>query len=225
VLDTSEVDATERRLVEAPGSLPSIHRIAFWRLNAGNDSLELVWSTGFAGIVVHLPIGGDTLAGWAEEFSDQFMQDPPRTNAVAERVSCGAPLPDAIRERRPDLLVPVGGRADVLRIGAPLPASVGVQAEPGGEFLLATEPVGIYLGADSVRAILGPDRALNAVFLTYADTSAFNRVVAALRSQLGPPFGRLASLLDDLSWIDREMWIRAVPSRRTVTVASPKAMW
>jgi hypothetical protein len=100
-----------------------------------------------------------------------------------------------------------------------------VQAEPGGEFLLATEPVGIYLGADSVRAILGPDRALNAVFLTYADTSAFNRVVAALRSQLGPPFGRLASLLDDLSWIDREMWIRAVPSRRTVTVASPKAMW
>jgi hypothetical protein len=58
-----------RRVVELPGSMPSVHHIAFWR-TLPPDSVEIAWSTGFSGWVFRLGIAGDTLRGQAEEIYD-----------------------------------------------------------------------------------------------------------------------------------------------------------
>jgi hypothetical protein len=98
-LDTTvaRTGSPRRRVTEAPGTLPSIHWIASWR-EIAPDSLEMGWSTGFAGVILRLPMSGDTLRGVAESFYD--AGEGSRAPAMAVHIPCSAPVPPAFRRRR-----------------------------------------------------------------------------------------------------------------------------
>ena len=53
------------------------------------DSIEVYWSTGFAGVRLHLRQRGDTLEGVAEAFYDVIGPTEPTAHIRAVRGACG----------------------------------------------------------------------------------------------------------------------------------------
>lgn len=93
----SSIDARPTGLVvrPAPGTRATIHRFVYWE-RLGPDSLRIVFSTGFSGVLMRLARSGETLRGSARTFWD--AQRPVQTSAVtATPIPCAPPAPT--RER------------------------------------------------------------------------------------------------------------------------------
>lgn len=72
----------------APGVKPSIHRGAYW-LPKGRKSLEIVFTTGFSGLMMGLKTAdAETLRGRATTFWD-FDRKKQTAEVTARRVPCG----------------------------------------------------------------------------------------------------------------------------------------
>jgi hypothetical protein len=70
----------------APGAPAAVHPAAYW-LPVSADSVEVVWESGFSGVVMRLATRGAELRGRAETFSDSGR--PRQTSAVtARRIAC-----------------------------------------------------------------------------------------------------------------------------------------
>jgi hypothetical protein len=72
----------------APGAEPSVHRGSYWLPN-GSQSMEIVWTTGFSGLVMGLKIKGTDLRGEAKSFWD-FPRRRQTAEVTAHRVECQA---------------------------------------------------------------------------------------------------------------------------------------
>jgi hypothetical protein len=71
----------------APGIKPSIHRGAYW-LPKGSKAIEIVWTTGFSGLVMALKTSdAEVLRGKAQTFWD-FSRKKQTADVVARRVDC-----------------------------------------------------------------------------------------------------------------------------------------
>jgi hypothetical protein len=69
-----------------PGVTPSIHRASYWRPK-GNHSIEIVWTTGFSGLVIGLTQEKNGFKGQAKSFWD-FGRPTQTADVVALRVEC-----------------------------------------------------------------------------------------------------------------------------------------
>ncbi len=72
----------------APGVEPSIHRGSFWSPKS-SQSIEIVWTTGFSGLVMALRIEGTDLRGVAQSFWD-FPRTLQKADVIARKVDCQA---------------------------------------------------------------------------------------------------------------------------------------
>lgn len=80
---------SERYIVKpASGVKPSIHRGSYW-LPTSSDSIKIVWTTGFSGLVMGLKIEGGDLHGQAETFWD-FTRERQTADVTAHKVACEA---------------------------------------------------------------------------------------------------------------------------------------
>ena len=71
----------------APGVKPSIHRGAYW-LPKGAKSIQIVWTTGFSGLEMHLKTSdAEVLRGKAVTFWD-FGRKKQTAEVIARRVEC-----------------------------------------------------------------------------------------------------------------------------------------
>jgi len=73
----------------APGVPPSIHRGSYWRPKKG-QWIEIVWTTGFSGLVMGMKVEGDVLRGEAKSFWD-FPRKQQKADVVARKVDCQKP--------------------------------------------------------------------------------------------------------------------------------------
>jgi hypothetical protein len=71
----------------APGVPRSIHRGSYW-VPKGPNAVEVVWTTGFSGLSMHLNLEGETLRGKATTFWD-FPRRTQTAEVVAHKVDCG----------------------------------------------------------------------------------------------------------------------------------------
>ena len=61
-----------------------------WTVRASSDTIDVVWSTGFVGVVLGLAPKGDTLRGIAHMFTDvkDALVPDPQASALAVRIDC-----------------------------------------------------------------------------------------------------------------------------------------
>ncbi len=174
-------------LSTAPGALPSVHRYAYWLPAATEDSVELVWSTGFSGL--RMTIGGtrEELRGQASAFWD-FPRQPLIADAVARRVSCDAPAhPSAAEQRLVLRAVPLEG-GDSVAVGMPL-AAIRPLADSlrGHTFRMRRAAAGAFAGATTVDVSVNRRDTVWRVMVDYPADTAFESLVARLSGPLGPP--------------------------------------
>jgi hypothetical protein len=72
----------------APGVESSIHRGSYWSPKS-SQSIEIVWTTGFSGLVMILKIERTDLRGEAESFWD-FPRTRQKADVIARKVECQA---------------------------------------------------------------------------------------------------------------------------------------
>lgn len=77
----------------APSAKPSIHRGSYW-LPRSADSIEIVWTTGFSGLLMGLRIEGSDLRGQAKSFWD-FTRKRQTADVFARKVECEA-VPNSV---------------------------------------------------------------------------------------------------------------------------------
>jgi len=70
----------------APGAEPSIHRGSYW-LPKSPHSIDIIWTTGFSGLVMGLKIEGTDLRGEAKSFWD-FPRGRQTAEVTARKVEC-----------------------------------------------------------------------------------------------------------------------------------------
>jgi hypothetical protein len=70
----------------APGVAASIHRGSYW-LPKGPQSIEIVWTTGYSGLVMGLKLEGGDLRGKAQTFWD-YPRKKQTADVIARKVDC-----------------------------------------------------------------------------------------------------------------------------------------
>lgn len=212
------------RLVDVSGSLPSVHRRAFWRPRG--DSLTLTWTTGTAALTLHVPLEGDTLRGRMALFYDDGKGSTAPGTAI--RVPCDAPLPSSERRRRSTpLSVPLTG-GGALGIGAKADASWPAASERLRVDVPA-RAAGPYAGAERVQVEVDGERRIREIRLTYPDSVRASELVTMLTRLYGVPHGDPRPGRHVAAWVDRETWITVLGSPLSpgprVILADPKWAW
>lgn len=72
----------------APGFPQTVHRSSYW-VPTGPKRIEMVFTTGFSGLEMHLTVQGDTLQGKAKTFWD-FLRRRQTARVVAHKVACAS---------------------------------------------------------------------------------------------------------------------------------------
>lgn len=171
-----------------------------WR-PVSDDSLSIVWSSGFTGTVGHFAArAGNTLSGRLRTFVDVKGRPRYRAQAKAVRVACSAPPEVPASAAGPGLwFVPLEG-GDTLRVGRLLPESF-VESAGDVSYGIDGTPTGIFSGSREVRVQLTRGRAVADVRLRYPGDASLDSLVAVFRDTLGAPHS------DDRTRLTRVLWL------------------
>ena len=90
-VDRTPTTRPEMEVQAASGSGETIDGPGTWRPISQRDSLEIVWSNGYSGVVMQLAVRGDSLSGRAKTFWD-FPRPSDATPVHGIRVVCNASL-------------------------------------------------------------------------------------------------------------------------------------
>jgi hypothetical protein len=194
-------------LREAPGSLPSVHRLSYWQTS--RDSVELVWSTGFAGLSARLHAGRDTLRGVARTFAEPGGSPQTETVVLATRVDCDDPPVFDLRAQR---RIPLGVRlasGDSVKLGQHVQELESLELESSrGAARLEAPLARPFTAARDVQLL--PDEHGRIEFLRFVlpPGSEWERVLRAVAAQYGPPTSRSSARMEDLEtetvdWFNR----------------------
>jgi hypothetical protein len=77
-----------RPFPDKPESAFFRRRYSYWRIQT-TDTVQLIWTTGFSGVVINLVRRGRDLRGWAHPFWD-FPRFPRIMHVTAKRLPCDA---------------------------------------------------------------------------------------------------------------------------------------
>ncbi len=181
------------RVSVPPGSLPSVHRFLGWQ--PSGDSIDVMFSTKFAGLRMRLGASGDDLVGMAKAFTD-FNSPQVTASVMAHRVACDAPQrPRAAERILPRAVLMSDG--DSIAIGAPAALAVARSEPPfsnGGTatalsstLLGRSRPVGLYSGATDLRVSRGNGGVVSTIRVTFPDSVGYESLVAQWVAVVGPP--------------------------------------
>jgi hypothetical protein len=198
-----------RRMVEVPGSIPSVHYQSAWRLTP-DDSLELGWTSDDAGVLVRLPAPlarpgpADTLRGRAQT----LVLDGESGHGPARAVPfpCDAPLPEALRRQHPPMpTVLLEGGTVELQVGRLFPTmEVAFEILGYERYYLHEQPAGPFAGVDSLIVHTDPDGMIMLLRLVWQDQRRQQQVAAEISRNHGPP---AAPQPGRAEWRDRERFI------------------
>ena len=177
--------ATPRTEIILPeGVLPSTHRFKYGYVSG--DSLNLLFSTGYAGVTATLGRSGDRWVGIARTFVDI---EPHQVNARPIdliSVSCDSPPSASI-----DAMLPItrsveleGGLA--ITLGEPLPEALETTAARRNTVTVTGRTTGLFAGAESVEAEVGA-RGVTHIWLYYADPGVHSSLESRFRDAYGVP--------------------------------------
>lgn len=199
----------------APGAMPSIHSYGWWEIVG--DSIQLVWTTGFAGITARVA-GRDNLSGEARRFVDVVPSTQFTVSIEFAPIDCGAPVPDERRKfyRFSPVVGLTSGEAIVLDS---LPnQGLNIERLTERSFLVHSEPLAPYDGADRVEVWLHADGTVRAILLRYPKEVQFGAAVTTLTDRFGEP----TSVRDSprwTTWSSRLMYISVTESNGYVQIS------
>lgn len=178
------------QIIVPESALPSIHAIAF--AEVANDSLYLVFSTGYAGLEVSLNRSRDGWAGIATSFVDY---DGGRVDARPIQLiaaSCDSPPPTGV-----DAMLPAPRSVEledgsVIELGKPLPGSMETVPGPGHLMRVVGRTTGLFATTDSVYVLLDrapPDRVVVSRIRLIYPPADHGTLVSRFRDVFGPREG------------------------------------
>jgi hypothetical protein len=199
----------------APGAMPSIHTYSWW--NTAGDSIILVWSTGFAGMVARVA-GEDTLQGEARRFVDVVPATEYTVEIRLTPVDCGAPVPE--ERRKSHRFSPAVGLAGGLSLVLDSVPVSGLETKRLTEksLLVDAAPMAPYDGADRVEVWLRADGTIRAIRLRYPSDLTSAVAVLTLRNRFGAPTSEPARPALTM-WSSRLMYITVTESDGHVWVS------
>lgn len=178
-----EWDSSYTEIVVPKGALPTVHNDM--RGLVVDDSLFLVFSTGFSGVQARLGRFGEGWTGTARWFVDEV---PFQVNVRAiglTPVSCDSPPPvsiDALRPAIPRSVELEGGRA--ITLWEPLPESV--DTIRAGRLYVVGRTTGLFGATDSISVRLRRHGGLvESITLWYSDADAHAAVLERFRDRYG----------------------------------------
>ena len=194
-----EPPSSRMAIVVPEGALPSVHAYMYGEITG--DSLDLSFSTGYAGVTARLARSGDGWAGAARTFIDVSSYPVHARPITLAPAACDSPPPASIDEMRPALARSVELEDGlVIKLGEPLPellaaeavSSRPVSADSTGmtreDWQLVTGRTrGLFGTTDSIAVSLNQSRAVTVVRLRYRGGEAFAELDGRLRGEYGAP--------------------------------------
>lgn len=186
-------------IVVPEGALPSVH--AYMGGELAGDSLDLWFSTGYAGVTATLVRSGDDWVGTARTFIDVSRYPVHGRPITLTPAACDTPPPVPIDEMRPALARSVELEdGSVITLGEALPEPLETESEsapPAGNDSRAASPWdwqlvtgrtrGLFGATDSVAVTLSESREVTQVRLRYLGAEAFAVLDERLRGEYGAP--------------------------------------
>lgn len=177
-------DRLRTSIVVPEGALPSTHSSMSGEIVG--DSLNLRFSTGFAGVTATLGWAGDRWVGVAREFVDFSLDLVDIGPIELVPVSCDSPPPVSIGAMLPIArsVELVGGL--VITLGEPLPEGLETAPALGSTLtVVGARTAGLFAGADSVA--VASRRRVTHIWMHYSDPGAYANVKTRLRRTYGTP--------------------------------------
>ena len=187
-------------IVVPEGALPSVH--GYMSGEIIGDSLDLGFSTGYAGVSARLVRSGDAWVGTARTFIDIGGYPVHARPITLTPVACDTPPPVSIDELRPPLARSVELEDGlVITLGEPLPEPLEAEPEstrPAGTDSIVTPPRdwqlvpgrtrGLFGTTESIAVLLNQSHQMTRVRLRYRGAEAFAVLDARLRVEYGVPW-------------------------------------
>lgn len=154
-----------------------------------NDTLRLVFSTGFHGVMAHLvPQSGGAWAGRANTHSDNLGERPWIRPIELTPVACDSPppVPSSVMRSVPRAVRLAGGAT--IALGEPLPESLETMPRRSGALTVVGRTEGLFGTTDSIAVAIDPYRGrIGRIQLIYLDTDMSPVVEARISETYGPP--------------------------------------
>jgi hypothetical protein len=191
------------RIIVPAGAIPTPHMYMSHRVR--NDTLRLVFSTGFHGVMAHLvPQSGGAWAGQASTHSDNLGERPWIRPIELTPVACDSPppVPSSAMRAVPGAVQLVGGATIVL--GEPLPESLETMPRRSGALTVVGRTEGMFGTTDSIAVVIDPDRGrIGTIQLIYLDADMSSVVEARISEVYGPPARSGETESASLQWRNR----------------------
>lgn len=196
------------RIVVPADAIPTPHLYMTHRVR--NDTLRLVFSTGFHGVMAHLvPRGGGAWAGRASTHSDNLGERPWIRPIELTPVACDSPppVPSSVMRPVPHAVQLVGGAT--IALGEPLPESLETMPRRSGALTVAGRTEGLFGTTDSIAVVIDLDRGrIGTIQLIYLDTGMSSVVEARISEAYGPPTREGETESAALQWSNRVTRVR-----------------
>lgn len=184
-------------VVVPEGALPSVHRYTGGEITG--DSLDLWFSTGYAGVTARLVRSGDDWVGTARTFIDISPYTVHARPITLTPTACDSSAPVSIDEMRPALARSVELEdGSVITLGEALPEPLETEPEStrhAGTDAIVTPPWdwqlvtgrtrGLFGATDSVAVTLNQSQEVTGVRLLFPGADAFEVLDARLRGVYG----------------------------------------
>ena len=207
------------QIIVPAGAIPTPHKYMSHRVR--NDTLRLVFSTGFHGVMAHLvPHGGGAWAGRANTHSDNLGERTWIRPIELTPVACDSPppVPSSVMRSVPRAVQLVGGAT--IALGEPLPESLETMPRRSGALTVVGRTEGLFGTTDSIAVIIDPDLGrIGRIQLIYLDADMSSVVEARISEAYGPARSG-DTVLTSLQWRNRvtRVWLRRGSTRFSINL-------
>ncbi len=187
-----------------------------------NDTLRLVFSTGFHGVMAPLvPHGGGAWAGKANTHSDNLGERTWIRPIELTPVACASqpPVPSSVMRSVPRAVQLVGGAT--IALGEPLPESLETMPRRSGALTVVGRTEGLFGTTDSIAVAIDPYRGcIGRIQLIYLDTDMSSVVEGRISETWGPATRSGEAESASRQWRNRvtRVWLRRGSTRFSVNL-------
>lgn len=173
------------RVMTVPDEVLQVpHRYHWWRVSG--DTLQLVLSTGYAGLMTRLLPDDTAWAGSAVTWSDGGGRPLFSRSVRLDPASCSSPAPVPASADRPlprQIELATGA---LLAVGRSVPSGTRTSDGLYGNLLVEEATAGAWAGADSVFVRLSPDSLVRRIDVRYPPDHDLQALATMLEGEFGP---------------------------------------
>lgn len=230
-LDTFHVESGNPRshsrvIRPAPGSRPSRHRFSGWTMVG--DSVQMGWSTGFLGLRMVVALRGGDLVGYAQTFSDAYVEGDRdfRAEVRAVRVPCSAPPEHPESASRLVMRSVSLASGQELALGGPPPDSSLIQRWASDRTLVLRGTThGVFEGAEEIRVELSRTGLVQEIRLRFPEGANIGSLRRRLEEAMGPahfPYPENGLIRAGWEDVTTSLTLAAYDGRVEVLISDPR---